>query len=184
MIQVADTAWTTESCDSGFVGSKLFYPVGALAPDKRLYYFTNNGCNELTFLEHPDSTGLSSSMNYVGISLPVIHATGVPYFPNYRLGPVTGSICDSLTSVHELQPQEISLYPNPATDQIQITSSRSLNETVITLYNIHSQILLQQSPGFGNNFELSIPPDIGTGIYMLRIQSKEGVVTKKIVVGR
>jgi hypothetical protein len=78
----------------------------------------------------------------------------------------------------------VKVFPNPAMSKVFITSSRSLNETVITLFNIHSQILLQQSPGFGNNFELTIPPDIGTGIYMLRIQSKEGVVTKKIVVGR
>lgn len=103
MIQVADTAWTTETCDSGFVGRKLFYPMGGLAPDKRLYYFTNVSCNEFTFLEIPDSAGLSSTMNYrTGISFPVIHAAGVPYFPNYRLGPVTGSICDSLTEIHEL----------------------------------------------------------------------------------
>jgi hypothetical protein len=76
------------------------------------------------------------------------------------------------------------VYPNPAKDNLFITSSRSLNETVITIFNIHSQILLQQSPGFGNSFELTITPDIDTGIYMLRIHSKEGVVTKKIVVGR
>jgi hypothetical protein len=86
--------------------------------------------------------------------------------------------------VHELLAQDISVYPNPAKDNLFITSSRSLNETVITLFNIHSQILLQQSPGFGNNFELTIPADIDTGIYMLRVQSKEGVVTKKIVIGK
>ena len=184
MVQVADTAWTTEVCDSGWVGGKLFYSVGGLAPDNRLYFVTNVSCNELTYLDFPDSAGLSSSMSNVGISLPVLHATAIPYFPNYRLGPITGSICDSLTSVHELQPQEISVYPNPAKDNLFITSSRSLSETVITLFNIQSQILLQQSPGFGHNFELTIPTDIGTGIYMLRIQSMEGVVTKKIVIGK
>jgi hypothetical protein len=184
IVQVADTAWTTEVCDSGFTGGKLFYPVGALSPDKRLYFFTNAGCNELTYLEYPDSGGLASAMNYVGISFNAYNAGSAPYFPNYRLGPITGSVCDSLTTVHELLAQDISVYPNPAKDNLFITSSHPLNETVITLFNIHSQILFQQSPGFGNNFELSIPPDIGTGIYMLRIQSKEGVVTKKIVVSR
>lgn len=182
MIQVVDTAWTTEVCDSGFTGGKLFYPVGALAPDKRLYFFTNAGCNELTYLEYPDSAGLSSSMNYTGISFNAYNSFSVPYFPNYRLGPITGSICDSLTSVHELQPQEISLYPNPAIDQIQISSSRSLSGTIITLLNVQGQQLLQQTTGFGNVFEVELPKCIGTGIYFLRIQAKEGVVTKKVVV--
>jgi hypothetical protein len=127
---------------------------------------------------------MASGFNYAGLNIINTNAGAIPYFPNYRLGPITGSVCDSLTAVHELQAQDISVYPNPAKDNLFITSSRSLNETVITLFNIHSQILLQQSPGFGNNFELSIPPDIGTGIYMLRIQSKEGVVTKKIVIGK
>jgi hypothetical protein len=31
-------------------------------------------------------------------------------------------------------------------------------------------------------FEVELPKSIGTGIYFLRIQAKEGVVTKKVVV--
>jgi hypothetical protein len=181
MVQVADTAWTTEVCDSGFAG-RLYYFAGCLAPDNRLYFFTNNGCNELTYLEYPDSAGLSSAMNYVGISFNAYNAGSAPYFPNYRLGPITGSICDSLTAVQELQAQDISVYPNPASDQIQISSSRSLNGTIITLFNLQGQQLLQQTTGFGNVFEVELPKCIGTGIYFLRIQAKEGVVTKKVVV--
>ena len=184
MIQVADTAWTTETCDSGFVGSKLYYPVGALAPDNKLYYFTNNGCNELTFLEHPDSTGLSSSMNYVGISFPVLHTAGMPYFPNYRLGPVKGSVCDSLTAVHELQAEDVSLYPNPAKDHITLRSIRSLSNAVIMLMNMQGQVLFSRQTGTGTGFEVDLPRDIGNGIYFLRIHSTEGAVTKKVVVQR
>ncbi|MFN8153854.1 MAG: T9SS type A sorting domain-containing protein [Bacteroidia bacterium] len=184
MIQVVDTAWTTETCDSGYVGGKLFYAFGGLAPDKRLYYFTIASCNELTYLEYPDSSGLLSSMNYAGLNFPGLHTGGVPYFPNYRLGPVVGSVCDSLTAIHELQPDEVSLYPNPAKDHITVQSIRSLSNAEITLMNVQGQVLSRKVFGFGNNFELDLPCDMGNGIYFLRIHSTEGAVSKKVVVQR
>ena len=179
---IADTAYTTLMCDTPGFYQKNFFPVGQLASNGIIYYPSNYACPELTFIEYPDSLGMASGFNYAGFNIINTNATAIPYFPNYRLGPITGSICDSLTAVHELQPQEISLYPNPATDQIQVSSSRSLSGTVITLFNVQGQQLLQQTPGFGNVFEVELPKSIGTGIYFLRIQAKEGVVTKKVVV--
>ena len=179
---IADTAYTTLMCDTPGFYAKNFFPVGQLASNGIIYYPSNIYCPELTFIEYPDSLGMASGFNYAGFNIINTNATAIPYFPNYRLGPITGSICDSLTSVYELQPQEISLYPNPATDQIQVSSSRSLSGTVITLFNVQGQQLLQQTPGFGNVFEVELPKSMGTGIYFLRIQAKEGVVTKKVVV--
>jgi hypothetical protein len=184
MIQVADAAWTTESCDSGFVGKKMDYGFAHLAIDGRIYYPTNSSCNELSALEYPDSAGLASGMNSSAISFNALHAASVPYFPNYRLGPLPGSGCDSLTSVNELQAQDISLYPNPASDRVQISASRALNGALITLFNVQGQQLLQQTPGFGTTFEMQLPGSIKSGIYFIRIQSNEGVVTKKVVLRR
>jgi hypothetical protein len=183
MIQVADTGWTTDICDT-LTPLKMFYAWAALAADGKIYYPTLSGCNEMSRLEHPDSAGLGSSMNSSAISFNRVHASGVPYFPNYRLGPLPGSGCDSLTSVHELQAQDISLYPNPASDRVQISASRALNGAVITLFNVQGQQLLQQTPGFGTTFEVQLPGSIKSGIYFIRIQSNEGVVTKKVVLRR
>jgi hypothetical protein len=172
----------TGDCGQG-VGTASAAQFPALAPNSKIYWGHPFSCN-LSVINYPDSLDTLCQMEYNNVILPFGHVGSLPYHPNYRLGPITGSVCDSLTNVHELLAQDISVYPNPAKDNLFITSSRSLNETVITLFNIHSQILLQQSPGFGNNFELTIPADIDTGIYMLRVQSKEGVVTKKIVIGK
>ncbi len=170
----------TGDCGQG-VGTASAACFPTLAPDGKIYYGHCYTCN-LSVINYPDSLDTLCMMEYNTIQLPYGHSGPLPYHPNYRLGPITGSICDSLTSVHELQPQEISLYPNPATDQIQVSSSRSLSGTVITLFNVQGQQLLQQTPGFGNVFEVELPKSIGTGIYFLRIQAKEGVVTKKVVV--
>jgi hypothetical protein len=184
MTLIADTAWTTQVCDSPAVNSqKNYFVFGALAADGRIYYTSNIACPELTYIENPDSLGLASAFNYQGIFL-TNYSLALPYFPNYRLGPLPGSGCDSLTSVHELQAQDISLYPNPASDRVQISASRALNGAVITLFNVQGQQLLQQTPGFGTTFEVQLPGSIKSGIYFIRIQSNEGVVTKKVVLRR
>jgi hypothetical protein len=182
---VADSAFSTSICDTPSITNiKTQYPYGALAADGRIYYPPSYGCQELSYFNSPDSAGLASDFVYGGLNIVNQHFTSTPYFPNYRLGHVSGSICDSLTTIHELQPPDIAIYPNPATDKVMINSSRSLSQVVITLYNIQSQQLQQQESGFGNSFEIDVPGNVCNGIYFIRIHSNQGVVTKKVVVRR
>jgi hypothetical protein len=71
----------------------LFYPQ--LAPNGKIYYTT--GTQYISAIRNPNEKGLAS--NYVNreIDLPfVLEQYQIPYFPNYRLGPIDGSPCDSL----------------------------------------------------------------------------------------
>jgi len=183
-VLVADTAFSSITCDPPMPTIDIQYPYGSLAADGRIYYPPSYGCQKLSYFNSPDSAGLLSDFVYGGLYITNIHFTSLPYFPNYRLGPLSGSICDSLTSTQELQPPDIAIYPNPATNKVIITSSRSLSEVVITLYNIQSQQLQQQETGFGNSFEIDVPGNVCNGIYFIRIHSNQGVVTKKVVVHR
>ena len=163
-----------------------------LGPDGKIYItrgsvnvptiFSDTGSTFLSVIENPNDPCPSVIFNTFGQSLDGRRCLGsLPNNPNYELGRVEPNGCVSgLPSVSLLG--NISVYPNPAIDQIQISSSRSLNGTVITLFNLQGQQLLQQTPGFGNVFEVELPKSMGTGIYFLRIQAKEGVVTKKVVV--
>jgi Secretion system C-terminal sorting domain len=181
MIQVVDTAWTTETCDSGYVGGKLFYAVGGLTPDNRIYYFTLVGCNELTYLEHPDSAGLASMMNYTGVSFPGLHAAGMPYFPNYRLGPVAGSVCDTLSvGVEEWQANQVLIFPNPAQNSIDVSLGRTCEEILCRFYNMQGQLLFQERKNFSNTFTFDIPK-LSKGLYLFEILCNEGRVVKKVV---
>ncbi|HNO30112.1 MAG TPA: T9SS type A sorting domain-containing protein, partial [Chitinophagales bacterium] len=181
---IADTAWTTEMCDPPGSYKKNYFSFGALAGNSKIYYPSNFYCPELTYIEYPDSAGLACSFNYAGINIINVHSAAIPYFPNYRLGPVTGSVCDSLTAVHELKSDEVSLYPNPAKDHITLQSKRSLSKAVITLMNVQGQVLFSRQTGTGTGFEVELPRDMGNGIYFLRIHSTEGAVSKKVVVQR
>ncbi|MFN8154526.1 MAG: T9SS type A sorting domain-containing protein [Bacteroidia bacterium] len=175
---VADTG----NCGQG-VGSASSACMPSLAPDGKIYWGHCYTCN-LSVINNPDSLDTLCNMEYNTIQLPMPHSGALPQFPNFRLGPVVGSICDSLTAVHELQSEDVSLYPNPAKDHITLQSKRSLSKAVITLTNVQGQVLFSRQTGTGTGFEVELPRDMGNGIYFLRIHSTEGAVTKKLVVQR
>ena len=179
---IADTSWTTLMCDSPGYSTKNLLTYAALASDGRIYYASNISCPELTFIEYPDSMGLISAFNYAGINIINNNASAMPYFPNYRLGPVVGSVCDSLLGVINLKPYEVMLYPNPAKDKINITSQRELHHVTISLISLQGQLIQQQYTNSGAAFELNLPLHIANGIYFLALHCDEGWVVKKVVV--
>jgi hypothetical protein len=67
-----------------------------LAPDGKIYLNSNGGCKNLHVIEHPEREGLACDFKQHGIALNIFTAGGLPNMPNYRLGPIDGSICDSL----------------------------------------------------------------------------------------
>jgi hypothetical protein len=62
---------------------------------------------------------------------------GLPNNPDYTLGPLAGSPCDTLAiGVEELQEEIVRIMPNPATTEIKLESS-SGNIRDGTLYRIN-----------------------------------------------
>ncbi|MFN8155552.1 MAG: T9SS type A sorting domain-containing protein [Bacteroidia bacterium] len=178
-----DPVVDTVTCTNQSPGSGSAAGHPKLAPDGKIYFGHYYPCN-LSVINFPNSLDTICQMEYNTVLVPTPHTGGLPHMPNYRLGPVTGSICDSLTAVHELKSDEVSLYPNPAKDHITLQSKRSISNAVITLMNVQGQVLLSRQTGTGTGFEVELPRDMDNGIYFLRIHSTEGAVAKKVVVQR
>ncbi|MGK0363384.1 MAG: hypothetical protein ACI85O_000429 [Saprospiraceae bacterium] len=71
------------------------------------------------------------------------------------------------------------ISPNPAQTQIQI-STADLNTEEIEIFDTFGQLVLRQKAQFGQTtLDISTLP---TGMYMVYVQTKEGVVVKKLVV--
>lgn len=106
-----------------------------------------------------------------------------------RMDLVIGNICGGIaiylgdtltTSVNETGCDwNISVYPNPTSDQIQVTlTGGSGRATAIEIYNVLGGKMAEQSIGVQTaTIELPFSP----GFYFLRIQSEKGSVTKKVV---
>jgi hypothetical protein len=65
-------------------------------PDGRIYFNTNNATRYLHVIERPNLKGGSCRVIQRGVQLPTYNRFTSPHFPNYRLGPLDGSPCDTL----------------------------------------------------------------------------------------
>ena len=87
-----------------------------LAINGKIYIATTNSTRWLSVVNTPDSFGLSCNFLEHSFLLPTINAYTIPNFPNYFLGRVNGSICDSLpfvmsNPIHKWQRGRLSILP-------------------------------------------------------------------------
>ena len=75
-------------------GSTFF--LSQLGPDGRIYINCTNRENVLHVINRPNLPGDSCRFVQHGVQLPTYNAFTMPHFPNYRLGPLDGSPCDTL----------------------------------------------------------------------------------------
>jgi len=72
-----------------------FY-LAQLAPDGKIYINAPNGVDVMHVINNPDLPGDSCDVCQHCVQLPTYNAFSMPNFPNYRLGALDGSPCDTL----------------------------------------------------------------------------------------
>ncbi|MEO0728108.1 MAG: PKD domain-containing protein, partial [Bacteroidota bacterium] len=96
----AENIASTRDTVAVYDGALDFLPttffMGSLARDGKIYVSSPNGVLSLTVIEYPDRPGEACYVNQNAIKLPVYNGFGIPNHPNFRLGPLDGSPCDTL----------------------------------------------------------------------------------------
>lgn len=87
------------------------------------------------------------------------------------------TIVDDCSKVPELDEQTASVYPNPTHGTLCIEAE---NIEAISIYNMLGEKLFEASTN-GNGFDYDFSPH-DFGIYLVRIQTEKGIVTKRVVV--
>ncbi|MEP7128719.1 MAG: T9SS type A sorting domain-containing protein, partial [Chitinophagales bacterium] len=133
-----------------------------------------------------DELGSGCNFEVAGFSLPPPATnTGIPNFPNYDLGPLAGSPCDTLTAINEPgELNEVSIYPNPA-NQIFNIVYHVKKESLFELIDANGKVRQRATlfPYFKNR--LVWVNELESGLYFYRITSNgEVVATGKIAVVR
>jgi hypothetical protein len=67
-----------------------------LAPDGKIYICSANGVHSMHVIHHPNQECPDCFIEQHSIELPTYNAFSIPNQPNYRLGPIDGSPCDTL----------------------------------------------------------------------------------------
>ena len=76
-------------------GGGPFY-LAQLAPDGKIYLCTTNGVQYMHVVHQPNRPYPECDFEQHGLALPTHNSASMPNFPNYRLGPLDGSPCDTL----------------------------------------------------------------------------------------
>lgn len=147
-----------------------------LAPDNKIYVCTDNGTDVLHVIENPDSAGLLCGVQQHAFFLsPAIGASlSLPNIPDYNLGPLTDSPCDTILSVGHAIPvsnEMIQLFPNPVEAWVtfSVYGPENTRSSLLTLTDITGRILTTEKllPGF-NKAILNTAP-YSPGIYFVNL---------------
>ena len=94
--------------------------------------------------------------------------------------PIYDYVCIMITSIdNPLTGGMTALYPNPATDRVNIASSQSIDR--ITVVNYVGQVIYDAEVNDENSVVLNTSA-YGAGMYIVRISTANGVVTKRMTI--
>lgn len=89
-------------------------------------------------------------------------------------------LIDAILSTDNFLADKFNLYPNPATNVVNITNSENMVVQQVTVYDISGKQLNTQSFNYETQIQLNVE-NLASGTYMLHIQTNEGLAVKKLV---
>ena len=103
--------------------------LGQLAPNGKIYFCAWGAHREMHIIHNPNEEGIACNIEQGGLLLPTYNNGTIPNHPNYRLGRLIGSPCDTVysdaTSIVNTNSEieNFSISPNPTIDNINFSIS-------------------------------------------------------------
>ncbi len=146
------------------------------------YYLTktdSNGlsnCNEVTLLMSPTSPSISSSNLHYPIALGSSTPSNVSIYV-YSQTPYETTLCTTVgIQQFSNNTDAISIYPNPATNNITIESPQ---QAVIEILNIQGQLIKTYTSSENKtNVNVSMLP---SGVYVVKVKTEKGITVMKFI---
>ncbi|QQR87182.1 MAG: T9SS type A sorting domain-containing protein [Flavobacteriales bacterium] len=168
-----------DSTYSPFPPFATVFDAAKLAPDGRIYISTGNSTDKLHVINYPDSFGLACDLVQHDITLPTYWQNSLPNHPNYHLGALAGSVCDSLDVGLLEQPENLnmSLYPNPNTGAFAITYAPQPTSGVLEVVALDGRVVHRESVAPWSQLKGVELRDLSPGLYQctVRFGAQEGV---------
>ncbi len=163
-------------------------------PDDRIYFATGNGNYGIDVINNPDSLGIACDVqlrqiNYFSqFGSSDIGILVMPNYPDYTLGPLVGSPCDTITGVSEFHSDDsgISIYPNPAIGSFSVQLPTGANGKVsIELVDLLGRKVYSQDFNDRKVTQtITLPEGITNGVYVCRVVTDGKVYSEKLVLER
>ena len=140
-------------------------------------YWNDDGAGYVFLDFTEDTTYLhTAAENFVVGSLQCYYVTAV--FEDCE--PESNEACWIVTGIEDPELADgISVYPNPARDILNITSTSDI--THVTVMNYVGQVVYNQKVVEDNDLQLNVD-GYETGVYMVKIETTVGITIKKITI--
>ncbi len=156
-----------------------------LAANSKIYITSGSSVVDLHEIYYPDNAGTTCTVNLHNIHLPFFSVRAVPNHPNYYLGRLVGSPCDTLTGIHDLAAHDFrfSVSPNPNNGIFRIMYLLPQNKSgTLQIFDITGKEIYHQTLPPWSTLQYISLPKIADGVYQCTITSNTQRVNKKLVV--
>ncbi|HMT29227.1 MAG TPA: T9SS type A sorting domain-containing protein [Bacteroidia bacterium] len=152
------------------LGTYFAYPL--LAPDGKIYITTGNGTFYMHTIDQPDQGGMACSVSQHSVQLPAFYFNTIPNHPNFFLGALAGSPCDTLVGVGINEEPEIILkvFPNPASDFCTLSFPVKAMPGEIEVTNVLGEIILKETVAPWSQFKRIAVGNFSAGVYHCRLR--------------
>ena len=156
-----------------------------LAANGKIYISSTGGTIYFSVIDQPDSAGMSCNVLQHAIQTPCYIGASHVNHPNYYLGRLVGSPCDTLTGIHDLAAHDFrfSISPNPNNGNFRIMYLLPQNKSgTLQIFNITGKEIYHQNLPLWSTLQYISLPKIADGVYQCTITSNNQRVNKKLVV--
>jgi hypothetical protein len=157
-----------------------------LAANGKIYISSGSSVLDLHEMDYPDSAGIACTVNLHNIHTSCFFR-GIPNHPNYYLGRLVGSACDTITSslTPNPSPKErgITISPNPNNGNFKIMYLLPQNKSgKLEIFDINGRAVYSQNLPQWSTLQFISLPKLSNGVYVCSITSNNQRVNKKLVI--
>jgi len=158
--------------------------IPQLAPDGKIYITTGNSTTYFGRINYPDSIGTACDVAQHIVIIPTYNFNTLPNHPNYFLGKIPGSPCDTIVGVgmDDLQDITVRVYPNPSNGNFTLSFPVQSETGKVEIYDVNGRLVHQENVAAWSQFKKLELTGLRKGIYFCKMiwEGKERAV--KIII--
>jgi hypothetical protein len=142
----------------------------------------SNGVNGDMFMNYMDYTDDACMNIFTAGQKAAIQSVMTSALRRSQLNASSATLCGALSVEDYLSNENVNIFPNPATDVINVSFTSS-DDAEITVFNIVGGIVYNNQNVTNKTNEIDMSQE-ANGIYFVRVKSGDQIVTKKLILAK